>query len=70
MKHNITIRFGAGHHSVTAGDVTVDFCKAHRDVKYQTRKIIIEGLKQNGYFGKAEQRKALYRARQEAKANA
>lgn len=56
MNNNITIRYGAAHHSVTAGDVTIDFCKAHRDVRYQTRKIIIEGLRESGYFGEEAKR--------------
>lgn len=57
MNNNITIRYGAAHHSVTAGDVTIDFCKAHRDVRYQTRKIIIEGLRETGYFGEEGKRR-------------
>lgn len=56
MNNKITIRYGAAHHSVTVGDVTIDFCKAHRDVRYQTRKTIIEGLRELVYFGEEERR--------------
>lgn len=57
MNNKITIRYGAAHHSVSVGDVTIDFCKAHRDVRYQTRKTVIEGLRELGYFGEQGKRK-------------
>ncbi|QWK78589.1 hypothetical protein [Ochrobactrum sp. BTU1] len=61
MNNKITIRYGAAHHSVSVGDVTIDFCKAHRDVRYQTRKTVIEGLRELGYFGEQGKRRKVTR---------
>lgn len=62
----ITLRFGAAHNSVTVGAVIVDLSKATKTERYEARKAIIEGLKQKGYFGTKEKRKALFRARRDA----
>lgn len=66
MKQNITIRMGAAHHDVTVGAVNVCLATANKTERYEVRRALIEGLKENGYFGKKEQRKAIYRNRREA----
>lgn len=66
MKQGITLRMGAAHYDVTVGDVQVDLRDAHKDTRYIARRTIIEGLKQKGYFGEKQRKKAIYRARQEA----
>ncbi len=62
----ITIRFGAAHNSVSVGSVTVDLSVASKTQRYEARRGLIEGLKQDGYFGRKEQRRANYRAHREA----
>lgn len=64
MSQNITIRMGAAHNDVSVGSINVDLSKATKNERYEARKAIIEGLKETGYFGKKEQRKAVYRNRQ------
>ncbi|MEY9719304.1 valyl-tRNA synthetase [Sinorhizobium fredii] len=66
MKQNITIRMGAAHHDVSVGSINVDLSKANKTERYEARRALIEGLKETGYFGKKEQRKAVYRKRREA----
>lgn len=68
MSQNITIRMGAAHHAVSVGSISVDLSKATKTERYEARRALIEGLKENGYFGKKEQRKAIYRQRREVSA--
>jgi len=66
MSPNITLRMGAAFNDVTVGDLTVDLAKATKTQRYEARRAIIEGLKEQGYFGKKEQRKARYRNQRSA----
>ncbi len=61
MSKNITIRMGAAHHDITVGSIHVDLSKADKTQRYEARRGLIEGLKETGYFGKKEQRKARFR---------
>ncbi|MER8582707.1 hypothetical protein NKG95_29065 [Mesorhizobium sp. M1423] len=66
MKNTITIRMGAAHQDITVGDVNIDLAAASKTDRYEVRRSLIEGLKENGYFGKKEQRKAQFRNRRVA----
>lgn len=68
MNQGITIRMGAAHHDLTAGSFHIDLSTASKTERYETRRTIIEHLKATGYFGRREQRKALYRQRGKADA--
>ena len=63
---NITIRMGAAHQDITVGTVHIDLAAASKTERYEVRRTLIEGLKERGYFGKKEQRKALFRNRRAA----
>lgn len=66
MNQNITIRMGAAHQDIRVGTVAVDLAAASKTERYEVRRELIEGLKSNGYFGKKEQRKAVFRQRRVA----
>ncbi|MDW9532284.1 MULTISPECIES: hypothetical protein [Sinorhizobium] len=66
MNQNITIRMGAARNDITVGSLNVDLSTANKTQRYEARRALIEGLKEQGYFGKKEQRKAIYRNRREA----
>lgn len=66
MLQNITIRMGAAYHDITVGSINIDLSAADKTARYEVRRTLIEGLKEQGYFGKKEQRKALFRNRQVA----
>ncbi|RWP18845.1 MAG: hypothetical protein EOR00_09405 [Mesorhizobium sp.] len=66
MNNNITIRMGAAYQDITVGTVNIDLAAASKTERYEVRKSLIEGLKENGYFGKKEQRKAHFRNRRAA----
>ncbi|PDT45369.1 hypothetical protein CO661_24210 [Sinorhizobium fredii] len=70
MNQGITIRLGAAHNSLTIADAGLAFDVSTMDKtqRYELRRGLIEGLKTNGYFGKKEQRKARFRARQQVAA--
>ena len=61
MKFNTTIRMGAAHQDITVGTVGIDLASASKQERYEVRRSLIEGLKENGYFGKKEQRRAYFR---------
>lgn len=63
MNQGITIRMGAAHQDITVGTVAVDLAAASKTERYEVRRTLIEGLKENGYFGKREQRKARFRSK-------
>ncbi|MER9560965.1 hypothetical protein [Mesorhizobium sp. M0571] len=66
MNNNITIRMGAAYQDITVGTVHIDLAAADKTARYEVRRTLIEGLKENGYFGKKEQRKAQFRNRRAA----
>ncbi|AIK68489.1 hypothetical protein Lo5R7ANS_19 [Mesorhizobium phage vB_MloP_Lo5R7ANS] len=66
MNNNITIRMGAAYQDITVGTVNIDLAAADKTARYEVRRTLIEGLKENGYFGKKEQRKAQFRNRRAA----
>ncbi|MER9646770.1 hypothetical protein [Mesorhizobium sp. M0199] len=66
MNNNITIRMGAAYQDITVGTVSIDLAAASKTDRYEVRRSLIEGLKENGYFGKKEQRKAQFRNRRAA----
>jgi hypothetical protein len=66
MNQNITIRMGAAYQDITVGTVNIDLAAADKTERYEVRRTLIEGLKENGYFGKKEQRKAQFRNRKAA----
>ncbi len=68
MNQNITIRMGAANHDITVGSLNLDLSKASKTERYEARRALIEGLKEQGYFGKKEQRKAAYRNRRKVAA--
>jgi len=61
--NNITIRMGAAYQDITVGALNIDLAAASKTDRYEVRRELIEGLKANGYFGKKEQRKAIFRQR-------
>ncbi|MBY5581832.1 hypothetical protein [Rhizobium leguminosarum] len=62
MKHNITLRFGAAHNSLTVGDISLDLNSLNKDQRYEARKALIEGLKSERYFTRgAMQRNKAFR---------
>lgn len=63
---NITIRMGAAHQDITVGTLNIDLAAASKTERYEVRRTLIEGLKERGYFGKKEQRKAQFRNRRAA----
>lgn len=65
---NITLRMGAAHYDITVGSTQVDLSVASKTQRYEARRALIEGLKETGYFGKKEQRKARFRSRAGARA--
>lgn len=66
MKQNITLRMSAADYSLSVGSTRIDLANADKNEKYQVRRSLIEGLKLNGYFGKKEQRNAVFRERRAA----
>ncbi|MDX0455515.1 hypothetical protein GOC72_18845 [Sinorhizobium medicae] len=68
MTQKITIRMGAAHNDISVGSINVDLSTATKTQRYEARHALIEGLKETGYFGKKEQRKAVYRNRAKASA--
>lgn len=66
MNQNITIRMGAAYQDISVGNVNIDLAAATKTERYEVRRELIEGLKSNGYFGKKEQRKAVFRQRRAA----
>ena len=69
MNQGITIRFGAALNalSVTNGP-SFDLAAMTKTERYEVRRALIEGLKTNGYFGRKERRKAMFRQKREARA--
>lgn len=63
MHHNVTIRMGAAYNDLTVNGIQVDLAAADKTQRYEARRGLIEGLKEIGYFGKKEQRKAIFRNR-------
>lgn len=68
MNQGITLRMGAAHHDVTAGDTHIDLSSCNREERYTVRRTLIETLKEQGYFGAKEQRKAYFRNKAKRKA--
>lgn len=69
MNQGITIRFGAAHNSLALDTgPSFDMSTMDKTKRYELRRALIEGLKRHGYFGKKEQRRAHFRARQQAAA--
>ncbi len=70
MNQGITIRFGAANNDMTLSTTGHQFDMSTMDKtkRYELRRALIEGLKRHGYFGKKEQRRATFRARQQAAA--
>ncbi|ARS72251.1 hypothetical protein CN233_04550 [Sinorhizobium meliloti] len=70
MNQGITIRLGASHNSLTVASngLAFDMSAMDKTERYELRRALIEGLKTTGYFGKKEQRRAVFRARQKGRA--
>lgn len=67
MNQGITLRFGAAHNSLSvAGGPSFDLASLTKSERYEVRRALIEGLKVNGYFGRKERRKAIFRQKQVA----
>lgn len=63
MNSGITIRMGAAHYDLKAGDVVINLATASKTERYETRKTVMEHLRSSNYFGTKHNRKNMRRHR-------
>jgi hypothetical protein len=69
MNQGITIRLGAAQNNLSVKNgPSFDLAALTKTERYEVRRALIEGLKVNGYFGRKERRKAMFRQKREAAA--